>query len=125
MVPAKYILYAGIGVTALIAILFLVGLFINRTRTTTGDSALYELLLAEKERNLRLKDSIIMFYEGDNRRLDTEIAELRRADSLSRANFYKQRDVNNKRFQHELAKIPVNIAAISGDDDSIRAAFAR
>jgi hypothetical protein len=125
MVPAKYMLYAVIGVTVLIAAIFLVGLFINRTRTTTGDSALYELLLAEKDRNMRLKDSIIAIYEADNSRLDTEIATLRRADSLSRANFYKQQVVNNKRFHDELSKIPDNITSISGNDDSIRAAFAR
>lgn len=114
------------GLIGLVGILVIVLLFtIFRSLRKEGDADLYKQLLAEKEERIKLKDEIIADKLRDNSRLDKDISAIRIQDSISRATYFKNQSIVYKKIDERLKNIPINIARIAGNDDSIRAAFAR
>jgi hypothetical protein len=112
------------GISAAVLLLIII-IFITvfRSLRKAPDSP-YKELIEAKDETIRAKDETIAVKTEANRKLDETIANLMSADSALAAQ-YKTNQVIYKNIDAKLKDIPVRIARIAGNDDSIRAAFSR
>lgn len=102
------------------AILILVITFFKRNRGGID----YKELIKAKDEQIELIKEHNRHYEQDNKRLEDEIVAHKKQDSILIGQLTNNRQ-NIKSIDDKIKNIPVRIAAIATNDDSIRAAFAK
>lgn len=109
------------GLVILIAILAITSFKGNKPSSSWQDK---QAVLAAKDETIQvLKDEREHFIE-DLEEKNVIITSLVTRDSVITSNYIQHQIIYPKLYD-DLKKIPVRIAAIAGNDDSIRAAFAR
>jgi hypothetical protein len=97
-----------------------------------GGVILFSLLKSNKQvkdiyfdKYMALKDSMISHAQQDANNYRDLYLQSKKDDSLTMANLIQSQKIFRLNINESLKNIPINLARIANNDDSIRAAFSR